>query len=34
VVEWYRPAGTLKTEQLMNAVERLIFDSPVVIPAS
>jgi len=32
VVEWYRPAGRLKTEQLTDAVERLIFDSPVVIP--
>jgi hypothetical protein len=34
VVEWYRPAGTVKTEQLMGAVERLIFDSPVAIPTS
>ena len=33
VVEWYRPSGKVKAEQLMDAVERLIFDSPVVARA-
>jgi AcrR family transcriptional regulator len=33
VVEWYRPAGKVKTGALMDAVERLIFESPVVAPA-
>jgi AcrR family transcriptional regulator len=33
VVEWYRPTGKVKPGQLMDAVERLIFDSPVVAPA-
>jgi AcrR family transcriptional regulator len=33
VVEWYRPDGKVKAGQLMDAVERLVFDSPVVPPA-
>jgi AcrR family transcriptional regulator len=33
VVEWYRPSGKVRPEALMDAVERLIFDSPTVPPA-
>jgi AcrR family transcriptional regulator len=32
VVEWYRPTGKVKAGPLMDAVERLIFDSPIVMP--
>jgi AcrR family transcriptional regulator len=32
VVEWYRPKGRIGTEQLVDAVEALIFDSPVAHP--
>jgi AcrR family transcriptional regulator len=33
VVEWYRPTGRVTAEQLTDAIEQLIFDSPVVAPA-
>lgn len=29
VVEWYRPSGRLKPAELVDAVERLIFESPL-----
>jgi AcrR family transcriptional regulator len=30
VVEWYRPGGSVSSTELVDAVESLIFDSPVV----
>jgi AcrR family transcriptional regulator len=33
VVEWYRPSGRVGSRQLMDAVERMIFDSAVPVPA-
>ncbi|SHL12068.1 transcriptional regulator, TetR family [Pseudonocardia thermophila] len=30
VVEWYRPGGSVKPAQLVEAVESMVFDSPLV----
>lgn len=32
VVEWYRPSGRVATTQLVEAVERFIFESPLGLP--
>ncbi|NKQ57920.1 TetR/AcrR family transcriptional regulator [Amycolatopsis sp. K13G38] len=34
VVEWYRPSGRVSADRLTDAVESLIFDSPVAAPAA
>jgi AcrR family transcriptional regulator len=34
VVEWYRPTGRVSADQLIDAVEQLIFESPVAEPVA